>query len=224
MISDVSDRSIVIERLTIGGPAIWGKTAINVASERIKRLKHIKKAQSASGAIRQRTLELLHPCIEWDANKKELFWVDKAMPSLSSTESFIEQANDDDLAKIQAWINIRKNQTVFRRAMLKIYRNKCAVTGIRIKEVLEAAHIVEHAREGINSNENGILLRADIHRLFDRHLLSIHPETLIIHLHESLLNGEYAKYHGERINTPTNNIRPNSRYLEVRWNEMNQVF
>jgi hypothetical protein len=219
-ITDVSDRSIVIDHLTSGGPAIWGKTAISVASERLRKSKRVKKAQSASGAVRQGTLVFLHPCIEWDPNKKELFWVEKAMPTLSSTKSFIDQADDDDLVKIESWVNERKNQAAFRRAVMKIYQNRCAVTGTSLKQVLEAAHIVQHASKGINSNENGILLRADIHRLFDDHLLSIHPETLIIHLHESLLNGEYAKYHGKPIGMPVGGIRPQKAFLETRWNKM----
>jgi len=216
-INEVTDKKVVIDRLTIGGAAIFGKTAFNRASEKIRIDKHVKKAQSASGAIRQRTIVFLHPCIEWNSITKELFWIEKAMPSLASAINFITQASDDELNKIQAWINRRKNQSVFKKALMNLYANKCAITGTAQKEVLEAAHIINYSINGLNSNENGLLLRADIHKLFDQGLLQIHPEKLTVNLHGSLLNGEYGKYNGQVINMPVDGTRPSKNHLKTRW-------
>jgi hypothetical protein len=218
-ISEVTDKKVVIHRLTIGGTAIFGKTAFNRAAEKIRIEKRVKKAQSASGAIRQRTVVLLHPCIEWNSITKELFWVEKAMPSLASAINFVTQASDDELNKIQAWINRRKNQSAFKKAMMNLYEKKCVITGTSQKQVLEAAHIINHSKNGLNSNENGLLLRADIHKLFDQGLLQIHPDKLTVHLDKSLLNGEYGRYNDRRINMPIDGSRPSKKYLETRWKQ-----
>ena len=217
-IDAISERNIIIERLTIGGPAVFGKSAVNTAAERVKRLKRVPKALSASGAIRQATLVLLHPCIEWDSSHKELYWVKKAVPSLIATKTFIAKASNDDLEKIQAWINRRKNQDKFRKAILKLYGNKCAVSGTKIIATLIAAHISDHARDGNNSNDNGILLRADIHSLFDRGLLRINPDSLKIHLHETITDSEYTMLtKRDQIFLPIDGSMPNKRYLQEKW-------
>lgn len=75
-------------------------------------------------------------------------------------------------------VQTRPEQSKFRSAVLELFHGACAVTKCNIETVLEAAHIVEHSKErDDNAAENGILLRADIHRLFDAHLIRIEPDT-----------------------------------------------
>ena len=61
----------------------------------------------------------------------------------------------------------RLGQGAFRLSVLDAYQLRCAVTGERVKPVLEAAHIKPYASQGPNIVPNGLSLRADIHRLFD---------------------------------------------------------
>ena len=65
----------------------------------------------------------------------------------------------------------RPNQRRFRRVLLEAYGGHCALTGCDVDEALEAAHVAPWRSE--NDIGAGILLRADLHRLFERGLLVI---------------------------------------------------
>ena len=111
------------------------------------------------------------------------------------------EAPDDDVNQLQMFAKkIRKGQPQFRRNLLQKYDNTCAVTGTRVTEVLEAAHIYTHSESGINHSSNGILLRSDIHNLFDSGMIKINPETKIIELHNELISSDYNVYAGKIIN------------------------
>lgn len=83
-----------------------------------------------------------------------------------------------------------------------MYGARCCVTGTSIAEILQAAHISPHHKGGpqVNSPKNGLLLRSDIHGLFDRKLLSIDPETMTIRLAPSIATyPEYADLHDKKV-------------------------
>ena len=62
----------------------------------------------------------------------------------------------------------RTGQQRLREALFRASRSpRCAVTGETVRRVLEAAHIIDDARNGVAATANGLLLRADLHRLFD---------------------------------------------------------
>lgn len=70
----------------------------------------------------------------------------------------------------------RLGQGAFRTLVTDIYHRRCAVTGERSLPALEAAHIKAHAAKGPNQTQNGLLLRADIHRLFDEGYVTVNPD------------------------------------------------
>ena len=70
----------------------------------------------------------------------------------------------------------RKGQARFRREVLSAYQNLCAISSTGLKEVLEAAHIQQYISEESNNIQNGICLRADLHKMLDNGLLSINSE------------------------------------------------
>ncbi|WP_051732583.1 HNH endonuclease [Kitasatospora phosalacinea] len=80
---------------------------------------------------------------------------------------------------------VRRGQDAFRSALVRQYGMICAVTGPAPAEVLEAAHLKPFAETERHRIEEGLLLRADIHRLFDSGLLAISPE-LQVHIAPSL--------------------------------------
>lgn len=63
------------------------------------------------------------------------------------------------------------------RAMQR-YEGRCALTGIRVPEMLEAAHVIPVAQGGSDDVGNSILLHAGLHRAFDAYLWTIHPDSL----------------------------------------------
>jgi putative restriction endonuclease len=70
----------------------------------------------------------------------------------------------------------RLGQGTFRVLVTDIYARRCAVTGERTLPVLEAAHIKPYGRSGPHDPRNGLLLRSDIHTLFDRGYVTVTPE------------------------------------------------
>jgi hypothetical protein len=80
--------------------------------------------------------------------------------------------NEVERLKILGEISRRPDQAKFSDSIRVNYNFQCAVTGCTIPEVLEAAHIRTHKGLDENSNGNGILLRSDIHALFDSFLIT----------------------------------------------------
>ena len=95
----------------------------------------------------------------------------------------------------------RPDQSRFRNKILKHYQGACVVTGCRMKEVLQAAHIIPFSEgcEFRDSLRNGLLLRADIHLLFDRMLISINPRTDKVCIATCLKDSEYQEFDGKYV-------------------------
>ena len=108
----------------------------------------------------------------------------------------------------------RQGQTKFRQTLLNAYGYKCAITGFDAGEALEAAHIIPYAETENQDPRNGLLLRADLHTLFDLNLLAIHPDTLQVCLHPDLQNTEYRTINGKQIRIPeVETLQPNPQAL-----------
>jgi putative restriction endonuclease len=114
---------------------------------------------------------------------------------------------------------IRKGQAAFRVDVLDAYGRRCAMTGEKTLPVLEAAHIQDYAAAGPNITANGLLLRSDLHKLFDRGYLTVTTDYRIevsSRIREEFQNGkEYYKLHGmELINLPEALIqKPSTQFL-----------
>ena len=115
----------------------------------------------------------------------------------------------------------RLGQGAFRVLVTEAYSRRCAVTGERTLPVLEAAHIQPYAEHGPHLTANGLLLRSDLHTLFDRGYITVTDELRVEvsrRLREEFENGrEYYKHHGEPLgnlpSAPTD--RPSPEFL--RW-------
>lgn len=97
----------------------------------------------------------------------------------------------------------RPEQPKFRALLREAQGDACAITDTNVPEVLEAAHIIPFS-EGRSCRDfvsNGLLLRSDIHKLFDRLLLSIDPKTMQVWLSPELRDGKYGVLHGKEIET-----------------------
>lgn len=97
----------------------------------------------------------------------------------------------------------RLGQGAFRVLVTDAYQRRCAVTGEKTLPVLEAAHIKPYAARGPHSVANGILLRSDLHKLFDLGYVTITPELKVEvsrRLKEDWDNGrEYYALHGKDL-------------------------
>lgn len=124
------------------------------------------------------------------------------------------------LIEIKRLLNKRQGQQKFRNKLISNYQKRCAITGIEIPG-LEAAHIKPYficrKNEKIDP-KNGLLLRADIHTLFDLGLITIQPDY-IVKVEEPLLSSPYAIYresiHNKKLFSVRNGIyHPGEDYLE----------
>ena len=113
----------------------------------------------------------------------------------------------------------RLGQGSFRIMVTDVYERRCAVTGEKTLPALDAAHIKPFAESGEHSTPNGILLRRDIHALFDQGYVTINPSMIFEvsrRIKEEFENGrEYYKLHGAKIHLPANPLdQPDKSYLE----------
>ena len=112
---------------------------------------------------------------------------------------------------------MRQGQAKFREQLIDAYGSRCAVTGTSVPATLQAAHIVPYRGPATNRIENGLLLRADIHNLFDLGLIQIHPETLTISIDEELRSTGFRKLQGRILRQPKESKhRPSKAALSER--------
>jgi putative restriction endonuclease len=116
-------------------------------------------------------------------------------------------------------IRPRLGQGTFRVLITDTYQRRCAVSGEKALPALEAAHIRSVAYGGMHRVDNGLLLRSDIHRLFDRGYVTVTPDHRFLvsrTLKEEFENGEpYYPLSGQEIWLPDNSeSRPKREFLE----------
>jgi predicted restriction endonuclease len=100
-------------------------------------------------------------------------------------------------------IAVRKGQLKFRESLLRRYSSTCVITGCVDSDVLEAAHITPYARMGFSVAHNGLLLRSDIHVLFDLKEISICPDSSTVFCRESIRGSKtYGDFHGRKTKMP----------------------
>lgn len=115
----------------------------------------------------------------------------------------------------------RLGQGAFRVLVTSAYQRRCAVTGEKTLPVLQAAHIQSFAEDGPNCISNGLLLRSDLHILFDRGYMTVTPDYTVEisrRLKEDYSNGrDYYLFHGRKLATLPHdgNEQPGIEYL--RW-------
>lgn len=116
-------------------------------------------------------------------------------------------------------VHPRLGQGLFSLAVRDAYGSACAVTGEHSLPVLEAAHIKPYASGGEHRVDNGLLLRRDLHRLFDRGYVTVTPDRIFRvgeRLRDEFKNGRsYYAFNGNRISVPLHELQqPNRDFLD----------
>ena len=116
------------------------------------------------------------------------FWHSKAKllaGRLGKPVEDVAQIRTDDLPREgverEALVRVRVNQSFFRRRILSAYEFRCCVTGLNIRELLVASHIVPWSQDSANrlNTRNGLCLNPLHDRAFDRNLMWIDPDFRI---------------------------------------------
>lgn len=122
----------------------------------------------------------------------------RALPGI---EVGYEHVDTDARRRVVSAVVQRRGQAKFRRSLLAAYGGACAITGSTAEPVLEAAHIDSYAGDHTQHVTNGLLLRSDLHTLFDLHLITVTAGKLLA-VSPQLRGTEYAAFNRRRLNLP----------------------
>jgi hypothetical protein len=107
-------------------------------------------------------------------------------------------------------------QRRFREGLEARYGTACMLTGCDLRDAVDAAHIQEFRVQSDHHWTNGLLLRTDLHRLFDRDHLAFDPDTLTAHLSPAARAAGYADLEGRPL-AVRHGHRPDHGALRIRW-------
>ncbi len=124
-----------------------------------------------------------------------LNFVENSFFNESGIDSELWEKDDE---KVQRAIKSRRGQAKFRTLLLETYNSRCCITGSKVDSILEAAHIVPHSKATNYSKDNGLLLRSDIHTLFDLGFIWVDANG-VARVSETLRGSEYSKYDGKVV-------------------------
>jgi putative restriction endonuclease len=131
----------------------------------------------------------------------------------------------------EAIVQVRKNQHIFRKAILNSYGSACCITGINNEKLLVASHIVPWAQDVQNRLNplNGLCLSALHDRAYDQGLITVLPDYTVRvgpALHKeagnSFLSDALLRFHGQGITLP-GRFHPSPEFLKWHATRYNYV-
>ena len=152
--------------------------------------------------------------VNYALNKYEFYRKEEEFKS----QMYLEEPPSPDYKNVLA--RVRLGQGAFRILITDTYNRRCAVSGERTLPVLEAAHIKPFADSGPYYINNGILLRSDLHKLFDKGYMTLtedYKTEISKRIKEEFENGkEYYKFHGKDLMILPNRTidRPSNEFIQ----------
>ncbi len=120
----------------------------------------------------------------------------------SKLKLFDTDSSKDARSRIVDGIVRRRGFPDFRRRLLAAYEFKCAMTGCDAAEALEAAYIIPHKGKYTQHASNGLLLRADVHTLFDLGKIAVDTRSMTVIVADELLDTSYRILSGRPLRYP----------------------
>ncbi|MBR7742562.1 HNH endonuclease [Phycicoccus sp. BSK3Z-2] len=163
--------------------------------------------------------------LDWTALERALLDRDvpRAVGRVTSRVD-IAHATDDGIVvdlphgHTTALVRVRRGQSRFREQTLRRQGSVCAFTGDAPDRVLEAGHLYSYARLGEHHEHGGLMLRRDVHRLFDDGLLSVDPDRLRVDVGDDLQRyPQYAELHQRTLTVPVHDRQ--IEWLAQHWAE-----
>jgi hypothetical protein len=129
----------------------------------------------------------------------------------------VESLKDERERKFREIVT-RRGQPDFRNRLISAYGGICPITDCDAVAALEAAHIVPYSGPTSNHVTNGLLLRADVHTLFDLDLIGIDPVSRTVCAALTIQHSRYGELHGRKLTVPTiAEAAPDQEALTQRW-------
>jgi putative restriction endonuclease len=149
-------------------------------------------------------------------------WIGGGLDALDDTKGnenvVLTPPGTDERDLIARAIRLRRGQSAFRNELINRYGGRCVLSGCNVLGVLEAAHIRPYRGPRDNDPRNGLLLRSDLHTLFDLNRIGVEPHHLTAMAHTSLRQSEYQVIHGKPLLIPAG-MAPDKSALLTRWQE-----
>ena len=209
--TDKENRNPTIGCIVLTNPVFFKQDDwIDVPEDWSKYIVQGKSYDTAEGiglALWQKTEVLLNKYLTeatYEGEKSQLILEDTASP----------QYGNSILKKV------RLGQGAFRVLVTDAYTRRCSITGEKTLPVLEAAHIKPYSESGPHFISNGLLLRSDLHKLFDSGYITITNDYKVEvskRIREEFQNGkEYYQFHGRELcYLPERHIdRPHEKFIE----------
>ena len=171
-------------------------------------------------SIKELDLARLEPFLGQDAGVDVL--INRFVAEMSVPQAGAEMPPDGPASRIEERrrvlreISLRRGQAQFRERLIRRYGLRCQISGYDFSPAIEAAHIRPYATCQDNSTGNGLLLRSDLHTLFDLGFIGIDPLTLRVSFNPACLCAGYDAYNGAVLFI-NGTSRPNAGALAERW-------
>lgn len=120
----------------------------------------------------------------------------------AQTDEFEVSTELDARERVVASIVRRRGQPEFRKLLIRVYGERCCISGWGALPALEAAHIAPYRGPYTNTAPNGLLLRADIHTLFDLGLIGVDPVSMKVAVSRKIKDSEYRNLEGVPLRLP----------------------
>lgn len=124
-----------------------------------------------------------------------------------------------DKTKKNHLMSERVGQPQFKLDISNAYGYKCCISGEVTPELLQAAHIQSYINKDSNHPQNGLLLRIDLHKMYDSGLLTI-DEDYKVHISRKVTSPDYTMFDGKTIALPKNKSKwPSSIAIKEKMKE-----
>ncbi|MBL7489318.1 HNH endonuclease [Frankia sp. AgB1.9] len=183
--------------------ADYGRTWRPAESLTVASLELVYLNRSKQQSIRPLNFARLQPIISASAGLGERWWTDAIPAHVPGGHGMV-------IGKV------RIGQTRFRAALRQRFGDVCAITGLQPPDAIEAAHLYRYSDTPVHDLSGGLLLRRDLHALFDHFQVTIDAETWTVRVAPSLTGDfpDLAKLDGAPLAIPPH-LRPRSDYLRV---------
>ena len=122
---------------------------------------------------------------------------------------------DERLTRLGVGV-VREVQSRFRELLLDAYAGACAITPYDARPALDGAHILPFVGKLSDTARNGLLLRSDVHRLFDRFLLTVNTDEMTCVVSTKLEKTRYSELDGVSLILPKDErLWPSARHLAL---------
>lgn len=143
--------------------------------------------------------------------------------TLKVAEAWEPSKEDEELDTLPAdfaasSIRARRGRSVLRSRLLKAYGQRCAFTGVCLPDLLEAAYFVPFPEGGdVHGDGNALLLRTDLHTLWDLNLVGLQPGTMRLAIAPRLVDTVYTQLAGREVLSRVDGTHLHDGAIEERW-------